>query len=128
MSNAITPQFIGNYLSGFTAMASQQTLKESLSSSTITLRLQIHINNLTILIDCSPQVVLFAIHLYKDFIDAEGVAIASMFSFQAPSINGTELVTPEAYRFSGHSDAALGQLVFDVTVAQVESIVEPDCV
>ncbi len=42
-------------------------------------------------------------------------------------INGTELDTPEAGRFPGNNDAPLGEEVFDIPMAQIESVVEPDC-
>ena len=51
---------------------------------------------------------LFAIDLDEDFIDAEGVAIASMISLQAAGINGSELYARQADRFSGYSNASFG--------------------
>jgi hypothetical protein len=39
-------------------------------------RLQKHIDHFTILIYCTPEVVLFAPDLHKDFIYGEGVAVA----------------------------------------------------
>ena len=67
-------------------------------------------------------------HTGEYFIDVEGVAVASVFSLQAAGINGTELDAPEANCFSGYSDASLGEKIFDITMAEVESVVEPDCV
>ena len=49
-----------------------------------------------------------------------------MLSFQSAGINGTELDAPEANCFSGYSDASLGEKIFDITMAEVESIVQPD--
>ena len=69
---------------------------------------------------------LLAVDLDVDFIDIEGVAVTSILSLQSPRINGTELDAPQANRFSGDDDAPLGQEVFDVSVTQIESIVEPD--
>jgi hypothetical protein len=34
----------------------------------------------------------------------------------------------EADCFAGYSDPSLGQKIFDISVAQVESVIEPDCV
>ena len=39
----------------------------------------------------------------------------------------SELYAPEADRFATDSDASFSQEVFDITVVQVEAIVEPDC-
>ena len=56
---------------------------------------------------------LLAIDLHEDFIDEEGVAIASMLSFQSAGIDGSEFDAPEADCFSADDDAALGKEIFD---------------
>ena len=45
-------------------------------------------------------------HTGEDFIDVEGVAVASVLSFQAASVNRTELDAPEADRFSTDGNAS----------------------
>jgi hypothetical protein len=65
-------------------------------------------------------------HTGEDFIDVEGVAVASVLAFQPSGINGSELDAPQADRFSGYSDTSLGKEIFNVTVAEVESVVKPD--
>ena len=45
----------------------------------------------------------------EDFIDVEGVAVASVLTLQSACINGSELYAPETDRLSGYSDASLGQ-------------------
>ena len=70
---------------------------------------------------------LLAIDLHEDFVDEEGIAEASVPAFQASSINGPELDTPEADRFPANSYASFSEQVFNVTVADIESEVEPDC-
>ena len=55
--------------------------------------LKIYINNFAILINCSPQVMLFAVDLDKDLIDVEAVAVAKVLSFQPSGIQRTELDT-----------------------------------
>ena len=69
---------------------------------------------------------LLAIDLYEDFIDVEGVAVTLMLPPQSPGVDCSELVTPESDRFSGYSNASLGQQVFNISVAQIESEIEPD--
>ena len=71
---------------------------------------------------------LLAVDLDEDFIDVEGVAVISVLAFQSASINGAELDAPEADRFSRYSDASLSEEIFDISVAKIESVVEPDCV
>ena len=64
------------------------------------------IDDFPILIDGSPQVMLFAIDSDEDFVDVESVAVASVLSPQSPTVDRTELDTPETNRFSADSDAS----------------------
>ena len=92
MCNTIAPQFIRYNLPGFVSMYFQEPFKESLCGRTISSFLEKHINNFTIpkalaslmgqafLINRSPEVMLFTINLDENFIDKEGIAIATMFS------------------------------------------------
>jgi len=52
---------------------------------------------------------LLAIDFCEVFVDEERVAIASVLSFQAAGVNGTEFETRKADRFSGYSDASFGE-------------------
>jgi hypothetical protein len=72
--------------------------------------------------------VLFAIDLHEDFSDVESITVAPVLSVQSATINGSELDTPQADCLSADSDAPFGQEIFDVSVAQVETIVKPDSV
>ena len=69
---------------------------------------------------------LLAVDLHEDFIDVERVAIAWVLALPSTGINSTEFYTSEAYRFSGYSDTSLGQEIFNIPVAQIEAIAEPD--
>jgi len=80
------------------------------------------------LIHGPPKIVLLAVDLDEDFIDVEGVAVSTMLSFQAACINGSEFVAPEPDRFAADIDASFSEKIFNVSVAETESIVEPDCV
>jgi hypothetical protein len=75
--------------------------------------LKIYIHNLAILVDSPPEIMLLAIdllvqHTGENLIEVEGVAVASVLSFQSACIDGTELDAPEAYRFSTDRDASFG--------------------
>jgi hypothetical protein len=71
---------------------------------------------------------LFAIDLQEDFIDVESIVAALVFSLQSAGIDSPEFDTPEAARFAADYDTALGKQVFNILMAQVESVVEPNCV
>jgi hypothetical protein len=67
-----------------------------------------------------------AVYLDEDFVNVEGIAVASMLSFQAASIDCSEFDAPQTDGFSAYCDATFSQQIFDVSVAQVKAIVEPD--
>ena len=128
MGDTIASQFIGHDLPGFALVTPDQSLEESLSCSPISLCLEININHFAILIYCTPEVMLLAVDLYKNFIDEKCVTIATVLSLQSSGVEITEFYAPEADRFAADSDASLSQKIFNITVAQVEAIIEPDCV
>jgi hypothetical protein len=63
---------------------------------------------------------------HEDLIDEESVAVASVFSFQSARINGSEFDTPKSDCFSTDGDVSFGEEVFDISMAEVEAIIEPD--
>lgn len=69
---------------------------------------------------------LLAIDLYKDFIDGENVSISTMALSQSPCIFGTKLDAPEPDRFVADDDTSLSKQILDISVAQIEAIVEPE--
>jgi hypothetical protein len=69
---------------------------------------------------------LLTVDLNENFNDEERVAVASVFSFQSKGVYDTKLDTPETNRFSADSDSSFGKWIFDVSVAEIEAIVQPD--
>ena len=69
---------------------------------------------------------LLAVDPQKDFINVEGIAIAPVLSFQSPGINSYALDAPKANRFAAYSDNSFSEQVFDVSMAEIETVVEPD--
>ena len=65
-------------------------------------------------------------HTGENLVNEERVAIAAMLSFQAAGIDSTELDSPEADCCADDSNTAFGQEILDISVTQVETIVEPD--
>lgn len=71
---------------------------------------------------------LLAIDLYEHFIDIERITIASVLSLQATSIDGTELDAPQSDRLPSDDNAPFSEQIFDIAMAEVEPVVQPDCV
>ena len=69
---------------------------------------------------------LLAVDLDEDFIDVERVSVTTVLSLQSAGINGTEFYAPETDRFSADGYASLSQQTFNISVAEIESKIEPD--
>jgi hypothetical protein len=65
-------------------------------------------------------------HTGEDFIDAEYITVASVFSFQATGIYCIEHDAQEANCSAADGNTSLGEKVLDIAVNQVESVVEQD--
>ena len=64
-------------------------------------------------------------HTGEDFVDLERIAITTMFFLRASGIQSAELIAPKPDRFPCNENAALSKQVFDIPVAEIESVVEP---
>jgi len=85
-----------------------------------------HVNDVTVLIYGPPQVETFTFDGDEYLVDEERVAEPGVFALQPFRKQRTELVAPQSNRFVTHVDAAFSEQVFDVSMAEIEPMVEPD--
>ena len=107
-------------------MPSYQSAEKPLGCAGVTPVLEKNVNDIAILVDGAPQVVLFTSDLYEDFIDKECVSIARVLAAQAPGNLRPKLDAPEADRFTADGNTPFGEEVFDISVAQTESMAQPN--
>jgi len=107
-------------------LALQESLKKALCRTTITTRLNQDVDHISVLIDCSPQVVQFAVDSHEDFIQIPDIAKATLSPLEFPRIGRTELLTPMSDGFIGDNDSALSKEIFDVAETQTETVIKPD--
>jgi hypothetical protein len=74
MSRIITSQFVGHQPSGFPALAFDQATKKPFSCMLIAAVLHEDINDIAVLIDCTPEILPLALNRDKEFVDMPGVA------------------------------------------------------
>jgi hypothetical protein len=67
-----------------------------------------------------------AIDLDEYFIDVEGVSVTAMAPLQSSGVQRTKFDAPQANRLPSDDDPAFSQQILDISVAQIEAIVEPD--
>ena len=107
---------------------SQHLTKEAFSGFPISSASYKNIDYVSILIDCSPQVVALTLDGDEEFIDVPDVAEPPLPPPQISSIGRTEFSTPVSDCFVGDKDSALREQVFYVSKAQGEPMVEPNSV
>ena len=72
-------------------------------------------------------------HTGEHLIGEEGVTVATMFPLQSSSVYGSELDAPQADSFVAYCDTAFRWEIFyewsgTPAMAEVESVVEPNCI
>ncbi len=66
------------------------------------------------------------IDFHENLVDEEGVTITTVLSLQPSSILCTKFDAPEPDSLAADGNASLGQKIFNIPVAEIESMVEPN--
>jgi len=104
----------------------EQPPEESPGRLSVSPRLQVHIDDLAVLIHRSPQAVTLTGNLDEHFVDEERIAESGVLAPKSPRKMWAELVAPQPHRLVAHLDAAFGEQILDVAVAEIETMAEPD--
>jgi hypothetical protein len=67
-----------------------------------------------------------AIDLHEDLIDVERIAITTVPLFEPTSVTSAKLDTTESDGFVADANASFGEPILNITIAKVESMVEPN--
>jgi hypothetical protein len=78
------------------------------------------------LVYSSPQIVLFAFYLHEYLIYIERITVALVFSTEPSGEFGSEFRAPKPDAFIAYSDAPLGEQILNISVTEIESVVEPN--
>jgi hypothetical protein len=107
-------------------LALQCLSKEALGGAGITSSLHEDVDHITILIDGSPNIVDLPADGDEDFVDMPGVVELAFSALEPSAETGTELQTPSANRLVRYLNTPLGKEIFNISEAQVESMIQPD--
>ena len=126
VGHCITSQFVRHDRSRLAAQAREQAPKEAPGGCRVSSFLKQYVDDFTILVHGPAQVPLLASYPDKNFVQEEAVTVAAVSAPQSMCVPGSELVAPEADRLVGDEDPLPSQEVLDVSMAEVEAVVEPD--
>jgi hypothetical protein len=104
----ITPESVGDQPPRCFALALQHFAKESFSSTLVPLSGQQDVENLAVLIDCSPEVKLLSLNLCEQLVCIPDIAQSTLLFLQCSGVPRPELQTPEADGFVRNNGATLG--------------------
>ena len=71
---------------------------------------------------------LLTINLQEDLINEECISISLVLLLSTTNIFQTELIAPQTNCLIANGDSTFSQQVFDISMAEIESMIEPNCV
>ena len=122
----VTTQLVGGESVRRIALTLQCLSKEALGGAGITSSLYEDVDRITILIDGSPTIMDLHTDGDEDFVDMPGVAELAFSALEPPAETGTEPQTPAATRLVRYLNTPLGKEIFNISEAQVESMIQSD--
>ena len=119
-------QLVGDQSSRDTALIVQQLPKESDGCSPIPVRWHEDVQDVTVLVDGAPQILLATLDRDKHLVEMPGISHPTAPPPPLPGVDRTEPLAPLPNRLVGDRHASLCQEIFSIAEAEAESIVEPD--
>ena len=126
MGDAVAAQLVGHQSHGFLALTPQQSSKESPRRTPVPAGLDEEVNEVTVLVHCTPEILTLTVDRDEDFVQKPRIAESALAAPQLSGVVGAELSAPLPNGFVRHDDAPFGQQILDIPEAQAVSVVEPD--
>lgn len=109
-----------------TSLLPQKPCQQSPRSLCIPADLHDFIEDVSFLVDSTPEISFLAIDSDDDLVEMPDIKAAWRLALQATGVVGAEFDRPASDRFVGYDNAALKQHFLDQTQAQGETEIEPD--
>ena len=123
LRDLVAGELVRNDAAGFCFGGLEDPSEEPCRCGSVAFLRQINVDNLTVLVDGSPQLVLCTADFNEDFIDEERVTEACMA--QSLRIVRAKLPAPGANGLVADRNTSFGQQILDVSCAQVEAVIKP---
>ena len=123
--DVVAGELIGNDAARFCFGGLEDPSEEPFGCGPVAFLRQVDVDDLTVLVDGSPQVVLCAADFDEDFIDEERVTKACMAPAQSLRVFRAKLLAPVANGLVADGNTSFGQQILDVSCAEVEAVIKP---
>ena len=94
MGDAVAAQLVGHETRRFLALPLQEFSEESPRRTPVPMRLDEDIDQITVLVHCTPEILTLTVGRDEDFVQKPRIAEATLTSLQPPSVVGAELRAP----------------------------------
>ena len=108
-------------------MSLQELAKEAFRCTPIATGLHEDVDDVTVLIHGTPQILPFTVDGDEDLAQKPRIAESTMSALQTPCKFGTELRAPPTDCLVRHDGSSFGEYILDIPEAETEFEVEPDC-
>src|SRR5262245_29075187 len=125
VSHPVAGQFVGHQHARYIPQTLEQFAEEPLGCCGVSPRLHQHLQDVAVLVDCTPQVMGDAVDLHEDLIEVPLVAGAGAAPAQLVGVGLPELGAPAPDRLITHHDTTRKHQLLDLTKAQREPKVQP---
>ena len=126
LRSAIALQFVGDDPERFFTLTSHQSAEEPLGCLLIATRLQQNVDDITVLVNGTPKILLLTVNPDEQFVQIPSVPETTLLFLETPSKVGSEFPAPLPDGFIGNNNPAFGEEIFDITEAQAETVIDPD--
>ena len=125
MCDSVAAQLVGHQTHGVLSLTLQEFPKESPRRAPVPTRLDEDMDQVTVLVNRTPEILALTVDCDEDFVQEPRVSESTLSALQRPGVVGAELPAPLPNGFVRHDDAPFGQQIFDIPEAQTVSVVQP---
>ncbi len=125
MCGGVGLELVSDELPRRLALFFQDFAKKTFGSSLVATSSHQDVENITVLINSSPQVDLPSVDLQEQLIHVPDVAQSALLLSDRAGVSWPHFQTPQADCLIGDNDSSLGQQILDVSKAKCEAVLEP---
>jgi hypothetical protein len=124
----VAPELVRHQAPRFSFLPLQEFPKEPFRGTGISMSLNEYVDQISVLIDCPPEKVPLALDVHEDLVQVPDIAEPTLAPLEIPCVLGPKLPAPLSDGLVRDDNAEFRQKVLDISKAQAESVIQPDCV
>ena len=127
MRGTVTLKFVGDESKRCLSLTFQKLAEQACCGSAVATRLNEDLDHVPVLLNGAPKVLSLVVDRDEYFVQEPRISESTLSSLQLPGVVEAELPAPLADCLVRHSDPSFSEQILDISEADTESVVEPDC-